>query len=182
MEKIRRAILRRVAVRGNVSLGSNFHVGFGSTLWAPTRLHIGNNVYVGKGTTIEVDGRIGDQTLIANRVGIIGRRDHDIYDLGAPIRSSRWVGDHPRELSLATTIGADVWIGYGAIILSGVTVGDSSIVAAGALVTTDVPPNSIVAGVPATVRRNRFTPLEFAEHWAVLRDSGVKRVTPEFST
>lgn len=179
MEKLRRAVLRRLAVGKNVSYGSSFHVGFGSVIWAPRRLTFGNNVYVGKGTTIEVDGQIGDQTLIANRVGIIGRRDHDIRELGVPIRSSRWVGDNPDELSLSTTIGSDVWIGYGAVILSGVTVGDSSVIAAGAVVTSSVPSNTIVAGVPATNRGKRFTDEQFESHWQTLRAAGIKRLTSE---
>lgn len=54
-------------------------------------------------------------------------------------------------------IGNDVWIGANAIVLSGVTVGDGSIVAAGAVVTKDVPPYSIVAGNPAKVVKYRFS-------------------------
>lgn len=176
---LRRAVLRRLAMRKNVTAGTNFHVGLGSVLWAPTQLCIGNDVYVGKGTTIEVDGQIGDQTLIANRVGIVGRRDHNSKQVGVPIRSSQWVGDHPAELSIPTTIGSDVWIGYGAIVLSGVTIGDSSIVAAGALVTSDVPPNTIMVGVPATPRGKRFTDIEFESHWTSLAVAGVARLTPE---
>lgn len=53
-------------------------------------------------------------------------------------------------------IGNDVWIGYGALILSGVHIGDGSIVAAGAVVVNDVPPYSIVGGVPAKVIKYRF--------------------------
>ena len=54
-------------------------------------------------------------------------------------------------------IGNDVWIGTRAIILPGVTVGDHSVVGAGAVVTKDVPPYAIVAGVPARVKGYRFT-------------------------
>ena len=53
-------------------------------------------------------------------------------------------------------IGNDVWIGDRALILPGVHVGDGSIIAAGAVVTKDVPPHSIVAGVPARKIRDRF--------------------------
>lgn len=49
-----------------------------------------------------------------------------------------------------TIIGNDVWVGFGAIIISGVTVGDGAIIGAGAVVTKDVEPYSIVGGVPAT--------------------------------
>lgn len=54
------------------------------------------------------------------------------------------------------TIGNDVWTGFGSIILSGVTVGDGAVVAAGAIVTKDVPPYAIVGGVPANIIRYRF--------------------------
>ena len=53
-------------------------------------------------------------------------------------------------------IGHDVWIGYGAIIMDGVTVGTGAIVGAAAVVTKDVPPYAIVAGVPARIIRYRF--------------------------
>lgn len=56
----------------------------------------------------------------------------------------------------AVTIGNDVWIGMNATILSGVTIGDGAVVAAGAMVTKDVPPYAIVAGNPAVVKKKRF--------------------------
>jgi virginiamycin A acetyltransferase len=46
-------------------------------------------------------------------------------------------------------IGNDVWIGYGAILVAGVTIGDGAVIAAGAVVTKDVPPYTVVGGVPA---------------------------------
>ena len=55
-----------------------------------------------------------------------------------------------------TTIGNDVWIGCGAIILSGVNIGDGAVIGAGAIVTKDVEPYTIVAGVPAKAIRKRF--------------------------
>ncbi len=57
-----------------------------------------------------------------------------------------------------TVIGSDVWIGTGAMILSGVTIGHGSVVAARSLVARDVPPYAIVAGAPARVVRSRFSP------------------------
>lgn len=164
--------LRRLSIRKNVRVGNNFHVGPGSVLWAPQDLRVGNDVYVGKNATIEVDGEIGDGVLIANLVGIVGRTDHDMHHAGTSIRRSRWVGDFPQDLSHRTVIGSDVWIGYGAIILSGITVGDSSIVAAGSVVTKDVPPNSIVAGNPARVTRNRYSEDDLALHWKHLVSTG----------
>lgn len=56
-----------------------------------------------------------------------------------------------------TVVGHDVWLGYGAIIMSGVTIGSGAIIAAGSVVTKDVPPYSIVGGNPAKVLRQRFS-------------------------
>ena len=57
-------------------------------------------------------------------------------------------------------IGNDVWIGYDAVVLAGVTVGDGAIIAARAVVTKDVPPYTIVGGVPARSIRRRFSDSE----------------------
>lgn len=57
-------------------------------------------------------------------------------------------------------IGNDVWIGWRAIILAGVTIGDGAIVGAGAVVTKDIPPYAVVGGVPAKILRYRFKPAE----------------------
>ena len=60
------------------------------------------------------------------------------------------------KTSRKTTVGNDVWIGKGAILLDGVTIGDGAVIAAGAVVTKDVPPYHIAAGVPAKTIRQRF--------------------------
>ena len=77
-----------------------------------------------------------------------------------PIFYEEW--DHGMEVTEAwdrrgdIVIGNDVWIGYEAVILSGVTIGDGAIVAARSVVTRDVPPYTIVGGVPARTIRRRF--------------------------
>ncbi len=58
------------------------------------------------------------------------------------------------------TIGNDVWIGYGATIMSGVTIGDGAVVAANSLVTKDVPAYAVVAGNPAKIVKYRFSEKE----------------------
>ena len=55
------------------------------------------------------------------------------------------------------TIGNDVWMGHNVNVMSGVSVGDGAVIAAGAVVTKDVPPYAVVAGVPASVKHYRFT-------------------------
>jgi acetyltransferase-like isoleucine patch superfamily enzyme len=63
------------------------------------------------------------------------------------------VADRKTLIPAAVVIRKNAWIGAGAIILPGVTVGENSVVAAGALVNKDIPPNTVVAGVPAKVIR-----------------------------
>jgi len=85
---------------------------------------------------------IGYDVNISERVTIRDSDNHsvDSQPLTAPVR-----------------IGNKVWIGMEAMILKGVTIGDGAVVAAGAVVTRDVPPNALVAGVPAVVKRSRVT-------------------------
>jgi len=64
---------------------------------------------------------------------------------------------HPRHRG-DIIVGSDVWIGYGARILSGTTIGDGAVIAANAMVVKDIPPYAIVAGNPAKIIRYRFTP------------------------
>ena len=151
-------LYRFYAVRDNVTLGRNTHIGIGSIIEAPYNLTIGNNVYIGKYCTIECDGYIGNYVLIGNNVGLIGRYDHDFKCVGKPIRQSPWIGDDDyvgEGKHIKLIIEDDVWIGFGSIVLSGVKVGRGSIVAAGAVVTKDVQPYTIVAGNP--VRKNSRT-------------------------
>lgn len=80
-----------------------------------------------------------------------------------PLFYDEW-GLDPREVTSAwdnkgdIVIGNDVWIGYDAVIMAGVRIGDGAIVAARAVVTKDVPPYTIVGGVPARPIRTRFDP------------------------
>ena len=114
-----------------------------------------------------VDGRIGRGTMIANNVGIIGRKDHDVSAIGVPVRYAPWVGDSEStrsRLSLTTEIGEDVWVGYGAIILSGISVGRGAVIAAGAVVTDDVEPHAIMAGNPARRVGMRFSEADIVAH------------------
>lgn len=164
-------LFKLYAIRGNVECEGDLHLGIGSKIFAPHRLTIGRDVYIGKLCTIECDGRIGDEVMIANAVGIVGRHDHDYTVVGKSIRRAPWVGDADYVdggRNNAVTIGSDVWIGYGAIVLSGVTVGRGAIVAAGAVVTRDVAPYAIVAGNPARQVASRFSAEDVGRHEALL--------------
>lgn len=165
MINLRSALLRQLAVRAHVRVGNNFHVGPGSIISASHNLTIGHDVYVGKYVSLQVNGRVGSGTLIANNVGVVGRRDHDTHEVGAPISRAQWIGDRELGSEDLIEIGPDVWIGYGAIVLSGLTIGRSSVIAAGSIVTRDVPENSIVAGIPARIVGQRFSPKDYENHW-----------------
>lgn len=120
-------------------------------LWSPHRhIILGNNVQFGPGSIIHCDAEIGDYVLIARNVALVARDDHRFDYPGVPI----W--DSPRGDQFKVVIEDDVWVGHGAIILSGVTVGRGAIVAAGAVVTRDVPSYAIVGGNPAREIKKRF--------------------------
>jgi acetyltransferase-like isoleucine patch superfamily enzyme len=156
-------------------VGKDFSFGQRSVLWAPRSLVIGNDVAIGSDVRIEVDGSIGDGVLIANAVGIVGKTDHAVTEVGVTVRRGRWVGDCPETLSAPVRIGSDVWVGFGAILLSGVRIGDSSIVGAGSVVTQDIPENSIAVGNPAKVIGQRFGADDFLSHWVLLSENGTRR-------
>jgi acetyltransferase-like isoleucine patch superfamily enzyme len=176
LRRLKLAVRKRHTIRQNVRHGDRFTYGPGTVVWAPQSLSIGDNVSLGSGVRIEVDGQIGDHVLIANSAAIVGRADHDRNQVGVSIRDSNWVGAYPKDLSHFTVVGSDVWIGYGAIVLSGVTIGDSCIVGAGAVVTKSIPSNSIAVGNPAKVIGKRLGDEAYAQHWTKLVASGVSRL------
>lgn len=149
-----------------VTYGKGLHVGKRTRIWAPDHVVIGRDVYIGKDVSIECNCRIGDYCLIANRVAFVGRDDHDFHAIGVPVRFSPWIGGDAERLpaSHEIVVGDDVWIGYGAILLTGISIGRGSIIAAGSVVTRDVQSYSIVAGVPARVLGKRFDDAQIAEH------------------
>lgn len=171
--RLRAWLYRRLAVGARVELGPRVHVGPGSRLWAPRRLSVGEDTYIGRWCTIETDGTIGRGVLIANAVGIVGRLDHDFRTLGVSVRRAPWVGDPGNgHQARGVEIGDDVWLGYGAIVLSGVRIGRGAIIAAGTVVTSDVAPYEIQGGNPARRLGTRFSPEEIASHEAALARRG----------
>lgn len=162
-------LLRSPAVR---TRGRDLHVGAGTRLWAPVAIHIGDHTYIGKQVCVESNARIGANVLIANRVALVGRRDHDFSVLGTPVRFAPWVGGRNAAADWRgqqIVVHDDVWLGYGAIVLGGVTIGRGAVVAAGAVVHRDVEPYSIVAGNPAQEVAQRFADAEErARHEALM--------------
>lgn len=103
--------------------------------------------------------KIGNFCSIAPKVAFILSADHFINNISTFPYKVKILGESFEGISKGDIcIDDDVWIGYGAIILSGVHIGQGAIVAAGAVVSSDVPPYAIVGGVPARVIKYRFDP------------------------
>ncbi|OFW15360.1 MAG: hypothetical protein A3F69_02290 [Acidobacteria bacterium RIFCSPLOWO2_12_FULL_66_10] len=120
-------------------VGTSVRLRMPVTIYQPEGLVLGSQIDVGEYVVIRASGgvTIGDRVLVAAHA-VITSRQH-------PTRLPRFgvTEDAP------VVIGDDVWIGAGAVILPGVTVGCGAIVGAGAVVTTSVEPFTIVGGVPA---------------------------------
>ncbi len=123
--------------------------------------------YIGPGCAIRSRVRVGRYVMFGADVAIMGA-DHNFDRPGTPtIFAGR--PDLPE-----TTIDDDVWIGGRAIVLAGVHIGRGAIVAAGSVVTRDVEPFTIVAGVPARFVRKRFEDDEDeAAHDALLQSNAL---------
>jgi len=164
--------LKRKTVWRRFEFGPNFHSGRAVVLWAPHELKIGKDVYIGRHSQIECDAVIGDYVIMANHVSFVGRYDHNYRQIGVPIRRAEQMRNPDyswKGKGLKVEVGDDVWIGLGVVILSGVKIGKGSIIAAGAVVTKDVEPNSIYAGCPAKKMTDRFENSEQCqEHWDIL--------------
>ena len=104
----------------------------GTTICAYEKVSIGNNVM------------FGPNTVVMDCSG------HTLTNRG-----------HPDELDSLTaepiTIGNDVWIGYGCIVLPGVNIGDGAVIGAGSVVTKDIPANCMAAGNPCTVKKKELS-------------------------
>ena len=110
---------------GDVMIGNHTRIGLHNTIIGPVT--IGNHVNLAQGITVTA-------------------LNHNFSDAEKRI-------DEQGVNTTPVVIGDDIWIGANAVILPGVTIGSHSVVAAGSVVTKDVPPHSLVAGVPAKIIR-----------------------------
>ena len=165
-EQLRRILFRSLCRR----VGYGLKLGQGVLIQHPERVEIGDHVFLGAQTIIQ--GRFDGRCRIGNHVWIGPQSYFDARDLviedwvgwgpGAKVLGSEHTG-LPLSVPILTTdlvirpvrIRRDSDIGTNAVILPGVTVGRGAIVGAGAVVTNDVAPNTIVAGVPARLLRRR---------------------------
>jgi acetyltransferase-like isoleucine patch superfamily enzyme len=155
LKRGRMAILLRTKYRGT-QCGPRSYVGPGVHM-RPMQVTMGAESFIGPECWLAARVTIGNFVMLAGRVAIVGG-DHRFDRAGVPsIRAGR---GH----NLPVVIHDDVWIGYGAIIMHGVTIGEGAIIAAGAVVTKSVEPYSVVAGVPARTLRSRFSEHDRALH------------------
>lgn len=128
-------------------------------------ISVGNNVYIGSGASFVASRSkivIGDKVLFGPNVTIRGG-NHSSHIIG------KFLYDYTLSDKLLSDdepviIDNDVWVGTGAIILKGVHIGRGAIIAAGAVVTKDVTPYSIVGGVPAKHLKYRWSFEDIKRH------------------
>ena len=136
-----------------VVLGRWSWIGHGTKIRAHEgEVRIGAKTVLGQECTISSFQHvsIGRECIVADRVMMIDF-DHGAAEVERPVRHQ---GIYKRDVR----VGHNVWVGYGACFLRGVTVGDNTIIGTHSVVTRDVPDNAVVGGVPARVVRMRKTP------------------------
>jgi acetyltransferase-like isoleucine patch superfamily enzyme len=139
-----------------VTLGRWSWLGHGCKIRAHEgEISIGAKSVLGQECTISCYQRVsvGRECIIADRVMMIDF-DHGMAEVERPIREQ---GIYKRDVR----IGHNVWMGYGACVLRGVSVGDNSVIGTNSVVTRDLPANSVAGGVPARIIRMRDTPRTF---------------------
>lgn len=156
-------MVRRALVWPFVKLGHHSQIDLGCSFMEPRRLHVGANSHINSCVRLDARGGldIGNNCSISYNVQLL-TGGHDPH-------SPAFEGRH-----LPICIGDYVWIGAGAVILQNVRVGKGAVVAAGAVVSKDVPPYAIVGGVPAKVigKRNEdlnYRPMESDWWWPTWR-------------
>ena len=148
---------RWVRVRGKVRVANEGYIALGDSVrfraetalcelvaWPGGRIEIGAHTTINYGTSISAAGqvRIGRDCLVGTYVNIMDSNFHNLEDRSWNLEAS------------SITIGDGVWLGNRCVIMPGVTIGSGAVVAACSLVTRDVPPKTMVLGVPARVVRH----------------------------
>lgn len=121
------------------------------------KIEIGHNVQFGNYCNVAADVIFKNNILMAGRVCFVGKNDHQYKE------SCKLIWNSERGNNGVTIIEDDVWIGHNVTIVGGLTIGKGSIIAAGAVVTKDVPPCEVWGGVPAKKIKDRFKTLTEAK-------------------
>lgn len=136
----------------NVTIGNQVSISSICSIHAKNgTIKIGNRVAIGRNTCINAsdggDIQIGDNVMVAQNV-LFRAADHGFARTDIPMRDQDHRGGY-------IVVGNDVWIGANTVVTRNVTIGDHAIVAAGAIVTRDVPAFAVVGGVPANIIKYR---------------------------
>lgn len=140
----------RLALRGKLRTGRGVSFGAGAVLLPPEFIHLGNNVSIGRGFHLESNLTVGDDVLISSQVAMVGN-DHKFDDRDTTIF---WNG---RSRSSTVILEGDNLVGFGSLIVGTVRIGKGCIIGARAVVTTDLPGDSVCVGIPAKVIRSRYS-------------------------
>ncbi len=146
--KLSRAIRETVTRRIFRYSGLTFNINRGAYFGTGINVSIGNNSSIGRNCQLANDVTIGDDVMMAPEVAIFSV-GHETSDTSIEMRLQGNMAPNP------VTIGNDVWIGQRAMIMPGVNIGNGVIIAAGAIVTKDVPDFSVVGGNPAKIIKQR---------------------------
>lgn len=164
--KVKRQVLMGLLESRFRSTGSGFvYDPYG--VYSYSTISVGSDVFIGAGAFMSASEsfiKIGNKVMFGPNVTLIGG-DHNSKVVGTFMYDVKEKGVND---DLPISIEDEAWIGACSTILKGVTVGRGSIVAAGALVTRDVEPYSIVGGVPAKKIGMRFNEEEIIEHEKLL--------------
>lgn len=135
------------------------------TTFAHFPIEIGHNVQFGDYCNIASPVKFNNYILMAGRVSFVGKNDHKFDMPGQYI----WNGERGNDGTCV--IEDDVWIGHASTIVGGIQIGRGSIIAAGSVVTKNIPPCEIWGGVPAKKLRDRFNnENEKEEHLSFLQN------------
>jgi len=151
-----RGVTLEIGRNATVSLGRWSWLGQGCKIRAHEgRVTVGAKSVLGQECTISAYQHvsIGRECIVADRVMLIDF-DHGVVEVERPIRQQ---GIYKRGVR----VGHNVWVGYGACLLRGVTVGNNCVIGTNSVVNKDVPDDAVVAGIPARVLRMRDTPKTF---------------------
>lgn len=170
MRNIKKCIYYSTVLFGNIiinkipsrSLRKNFYKILGASIGKDTVIFRRAEVLLPMKLNVKNNTSIGWFTLLDARGGICIGANVNIASYSKLITGSHDVSDPNFTAKfLPITIGDYVWIGTGATILQNVTIGDGAVVAAGAVVTKDIPPYEIWGGVPAQFIKKRIRNLEY---------------------
>jgi len=143
-------------IHDHVSPISKMHIAGNPRIHPSASLRCGENIYVGTNSHINQFCRVW-----ASPSSKVVMGDNLLMGPGVKIFSSNHGTDSVSSMNVQSfsekdiIIGNDVWIGANCVVLSGVTIGDGAVIAAGAVVSKDIPPNTIAGGVPAKVIKSR---------------------------